>query len=199
MTSERRHKVLVTFFVVAPFLGVLLAIYFCWQKYVFPSDIILLVSLHLATALGETIGYHRMLTHQGFETHPFVRRFFIALGSMAFAGMSQPDDWAATHIKHHAHSDEEGDPHSPLDGFWHAHFGWLFHSYKHEGRVEEYAPHLLNDPDVQFVKRWWFLWTFLTFFIPFAIGGWTGVLWGGVVRLFVTEHTTWSEIGRAHV
>ena len=182
--------------VVGPFLGLLLAIYFAWNQYVFPSDLVLFGVLAVVLGMGATVGYHRMLTHQGFDAPAWLRGLFLILGSMAYAG-SRPDEWAATHIRHHAHSDEEGDPHSPLEGFWHAHFGWLF-SLRNFSDAKEYAPHLLQDPVVMFVSRYSTVWMLLSFAIPFAIGGWTGLLWGGVVRLFWSTHTTWSVNSICH-
>jgi hypothetical protein len=114
---------------------------------------------------------------------------------MAFEG--KPTDWAATHIKHHAHSDDEGDPHSPLEGFWHAHFGWLF-SKKNFPDVQMYAPHLLADPVVQFVDRLTPLWMLGGLLLPAAIGGWTGFIWGGLVRVFLVNHVTWSVNSVCH-
>jgi stearoyl-CoA desaturase (Delta-9 desaturase) len=195
--SERTYKAWVTFFVVTPFLAVIGAIVLLWNHYVFTEDIILLLVMHFCTAIGVTIGYHRMMTHEGFESSSLVRGLFIFLGSMAYGGVSPPDEWAATHIKHHAHSDQEDDPHSPLDGFWHAHMGWLY-SLKDPESVKTYAPHLLKDPVVQFLNKYWYVSTLLAFGIPFAVGGWTGLLWGGFVRLFLTEHTTWSVNSICH-
>ena len=87
--------------------------------------------MYLVTALGITVGYHRMLTHRAFQTYKPVEYAFAAAGSMAVQG--PVIDWVADHRKHHAHTDEEGDPHSPhvghgsgLAGLWHAHVGWLF-------------------------------------------------------------------------
>jgi stearoyl-CoA desaturase (delta-9 desaturase) len=194
--GDLANKVIMTIAVVCPFIGLLVAIYFAWNRYVFTSDLILFASLSFILGMGVTIGYHRMLTHQGFDAPSWVRAIFLILGSMALVG-SKPDEWAATHIRHHAHSDEEGDPHSPLEGFWHAHFGWLF-SLDNFSYAEEYAPQLLNDPVVMFVNRWSWAWTILPFLIPFAIGGWTGLLWGGVVRMFWTTHVTWSVNSICH-
>ncbi len=194
--TERTNKIIMTTAVVGPLIGVLLAMYLAWNTYVFRSDLLLLFVLYTLVGFGATIGYHRMLTHHGFDAPEWLRGLFIILGCMAYAG-SRPDEWAATHIRHHAHSDEEGDPHSPLDGFWHAHLGWLF-SLKNYSYAEEYAPHLLKDRTVQFVSRYALVWAALSFLIPFAIGGWTGLLWGGVVRLFLTTHTTWSVNSVCH-
>lgn len=194
--NECALKIRMVMAVVGPFLGILLAIVLSWQKYVFGSDMLLLAVMYILTAFGATMGYHRMLTHRGFQAPSWFRGLLLILGCMAFAG-SKPDEWAATHIRHHAYSDEEGDPHSPRDGFWHAHFGWLF-SQKNYATAEECAPHLLQDPVVMFVSRWSLLWMMLAFLIPFTLGGWTGLLWGGVVRLFLTTHVTWSVNSVCH-
>ncbi|MSR86894.1 acyl-CoA desaturase [Candidatus Peribacteria bacterium] len=194
--DELMNRVIMTIAVVGPFLGLLLGVYFAWQRYLFVSDIVLFAVMTLVLAMGVTVGYHRMLTHQGFKTYEWIRGIFLALGCMALVG-SKPDEWAATHTRHHAMSDEEGDPHSPLEGFWHAHMGWLF-SLKNYSYAEEFAPGLLQDRTVMFVSRWSLLWTVLPFIIPFVLGGWTGLLWGGVVRLFWTEHVTWSVNSICH-
>lgn len=193
--SESVHRLRILLLVTLPLVGVLAVIFLLWQQYVFPSDIILLLSLYVLTAMGITVGYHRMLTHQGFESSRILRAFFLILGCMAFEG--KPTDWAATHIKHHAHSDDEGDPHSPLEGFWHAHFGWLF-SKENFGLVHEYAPHLLQDRTVRFVDRTFVLWMALSLALPWILGGWTGFLWGGLARVFLVNHITWSVNSVCH-
>ncbi len=95
-------------------------------------------------------------------------------------------EWAATHIKHHAHSDREGDPHSPVEGFFHAHLGWVLKENYADPKL--YCRNLLKDPLVVFVSRTFPLWVILSLVIPFAIGGWEGLLWGGLVRIFLTHH-----------
>lgn len=193
--TERAHRIRLTFFVVAPLVATLFAVYLLWRRYVFPSDLVLFGVFYVLTALGVTIGYHRMLTHDGFKTHPWAKGIFLVLGVMSFNGL--PDEWAATHIKHHAHSDHEEDPHSPLDGFWHAHLGWLYHLSNFPD-VKEYAPHLLQDPIVQFVRRYSMMWMILSLFLPWLLGGWTGFLWGGPVRIFLMNHVVWSVNSVCH-
>lgn len=193
--NDQLHRVKILFLVIAPLLGTIAAVWLSWNRYVFPFDMVLLFLGYLVTTIGVTIGFHRMLTHQGFSAPAWLRGFILILGSMALEG--SPDTWAATHIKHHAHSDEEGDPHSPLDGFWHAHMGWLF-SRANFPNVKTYAPHLLEDPVVRFVSRYHPLWIALTFIIPFVLGGWTGLVWGGFVRIFLGTHMTWSVNSVCH-
>jgi len=189
------HKVRVLGLVTVPFIGVLVAIILCWNQYVFAQDLILFAIFYVFAVLGITVGYHRMLTHQGFQTFWPVRLFFLACGAMAWEG--SPSEWAATHIRHHAHSDEEGDPHSPLDGFWHGHIGWLF-SLKNFETAKNYAPHLLKDPVVRFVDKTLLFWLLFSLVLPFALGGWTGFVWAGLVRIFLNTHVTWSVNSICH-
>jgi len=180
--------------VVLPFLATLLAIELLWQRAVNWTDLALLVAFNLLAGLGVTVGYHRMLTHRSFQPHPVVKFIFLVFGSMAVEGPAL--EWAATHIKHHAHSDREGDPHSPVEGFWHAHMGWLFNRSFADPNI--YCRNLVKDPIVVFVSRTFIFWVILSLAIPFAIGGWTGLLWGGLVRIFLTHHITWSVNSVCH-
>ena len=193
--SHRSYQFLVLILVVLPLLATSAAAVLLWKRYVFPLDIVLLISGTVLTGLGIGIGYHRMLTHEGFQTYPFVRAFFLILGVMGFMG--DPSSWAGIHIKHHAHSDQDDDPHSPLDGFWHAHLGWIFTS-EDEKEVGKYVPHLLKDPVVRFVDQTTLLWMVISLLIPYLIGGWTGLLWGGGVRIFLSTHITWSVNSICH-
>lgn len=180
--------------VVAPLIGVVLAIRLLWQSAVSWTDLTLMLVMYSLIALGVTVGFHRMLTHRSFTPHPVVKFILLVLGSMAFEGPAL--SWAATHIKHHAVSDREGDPHSPMDGFFHAHLGWLFTKQMEDPNV--YCRHLVKDPIITFVSRTFILWAALSLVIPFAIGGWHGLIWGGLVRMFLTHHVTWSVNSVCH-
>ncbi len=194
MRSLTINKIVMLVVVVLPFLATLFAIWLLWQRAVNWTDIVLLIAFNVLAGLGVTVGYHRMLTHRSFQPHPVVKFIFLVLGSMAVEGPAL--EWAATHIKHHAHSDREGDPHSPVEGFWHAHMGWMFNRSFADPNV--YCRNLVKDPIVVFVSRTFVLWVFLSLAIPFAIGGWTGLLWGGLVRIFITHHITWSVNSVCH-
>src|SRR4051794_32078444 len=101
--------------VIVPFVATIAAIAFLWNDFVGWRDLAIFALMYLLTGLGITIGYHRMLTHRAFQTSPAVERTFAALGSTAVQG--PVINWVADHRKHHAHTDEEGDPHSPHAGF----------------------------------------------------------------------------------
>jgi stearoyl-CoA desaturase (delta-9 desaturase) len=194
MTTNRLERTVVLVLVIAPLLGTLFAIWLLWQRLVNWNDVAILVGLYFFTALGITVGYHRMLTHRSFEAHPAARFSFLMLGSMAVEGPAL--DWASIHIKHHANTDGDDDPHSPLHGFFHAHMGWFVNIYHAETDI--YGKWLLKDRMVMFMSKTFFLWAALGFVIPYLIGGWRAVLWGGLVRVFLTHHVTWSVNSVCH-
>jgi stearoyl-CoA desaturase (delta-9 desaturase) len=179
--------------VMGPLLATAYAITTLWQRYINATDLALLLVFYVLTGLGITVGHHRLLTHRSFETYPWVKGLLLIFGAMAPEG--EPGAWASIHLEHHAHSDTDEDPHSPLVGLWHAHAGWMF---KRLPRPEIYGPWLAKDPVVVFVDRTWFIWAALSLIIPFAIGGWSGLLWGGLVRIFLTHHVTWSVNSICH-
>jgi len=202
MRPSLAYKAVVLTVVVVPLAATLFAIRLLWQRAVNWPDLALLAVLYALVALGVTVGFHRMLTHRSFRPHPAIKFVLLVLGSMAVEGPAI--EWAATHVKHHALADREGDPHSPLDGFFHAHLGWVFESATADPNI--YCRNLVNDPIVGFVSRTFLLWAVLAFAIPFGVGGllggwagaWTGLLWGGLVRQFLTHHVTWSVNSVCH-
>jgi stearoyl-CoA desaturase (Delta-9 desaturase) len=188
------QKALVLTIVLAPFLATAFGIVQLWERAVSWRDLALLAVLYIPISLGVTAGFHRMLTHRSFKAHPAARFVILVLGSMAVEGAAI--GWAANHLKHHALSDQPGDPHSPVDGLVHAHLGWLFNLDQADPTI--YCRSLLRDRVVVFVDRTFPLWVVLSLVIPFAIGGWTGLLWGGLVRMFFVHHVTWSVNSVCH-
>lgn len=198
--------------VVVPFVGVIAAIVLLWQSWVDGTDLALLAGFYLLTAVGITVGFHRLLTHRAFQTRPGIERVFAVLGSLSVQGSVL--DWVADHRKHHAHTDAEGDPHSPhvghgsgLAGLWHAHAGWLT---KTQGQAnwKRYAPDLYEDPKMRRIGRRFPIFVGLSLLLPTAAGfvlhGFTlegairGYIWGGLVRIFLVHHVTWSVNSVCH-
>ena len=194
MRSITANRYVVLIFVVVPFLATLFAIWLLWQRAVHWSDLTLLVGGYTLVILGVGMGFHRMLTHRSFRPHPVVKVLLLLLGSMALEGPAL--EWAATHLKHHAHADQEGDPHSPAEGLFHAHIGWVLREFSNDPQI--YCPRLMTDPIVRFMSRTFALWVVLSLVIPFALGGWSGLLWGGLVRIFLVHHVTWSVNSICH-
>ena len=201
--------------VVVPFLATLAAIVLFWNRIVSPTDLAILAVMYLVTATGITVGYHRLLTHRSFRTHKPTEYLFAFFGSMAVQGSVIA--WVADHRKHHAHTDVEGDPHSPhvghgdgvggvLRGLWHAHTGWLLSEH---GRADwkKYAPDLYEDPGMRFLNRRFVSLVLLGLALPALVGflltgtllgAATGLLWGGLVRVFFVHHVTWSVNSICH-
>jgi stearoyl-CoA desaturase (delta-9 desaturase) len=181
-------------FVVGPLLGLAYAIWSLWDGALQPVDLVLLVALATASGLGTSLGYHRLLTHRSFETTPWIKAAALAAGAMAVP--SRPVDWAARHLEHHSHSDREGDPHTPLDGLWHAHVGWLFRV--EPAKRERYCRRLLDDRVVMLIDRTAVVWLALGLLLPAVVDGWRGLLWGGIVRMAVHNHTMFAVNSVCH-
>ncbi|MCA9280673.1 MAG: acyl-CoA desaturase [Phycisphaeraceae bacterium] len=200
--------------VTLPILGLTAAIILLWGVAFNWVYLMILGVMYVLTGLGITVGYHRYFTHRSFKTSAPVAATLAALGSMAVEGPIL--QWAAVHRSHHQHSDHDDDPHSPhthgagvwgvLKGFWHAHMGWLFRS-KTRG-LARYVPDLRRERLTRWMSRLFPLWVFLGLVIPAALGGvltlsWTGVLlgfiWGGLVRIFLVHHITWSVNSVCHI
>jgi stearoyl-CoA desaturase (delta-9 desaturase) len=178
------------------------------------ADLALFLTLWLATGIGLTVGFHRYFSHQAFATTRPVAAALLILGSMA--GRGPMISWVAMHRRHHQRSDREGDLHSPnlhgaglrdrLRGFAHAHLTWMIrHDYPN---VTHYVPDLLRDKALARLNRRYYLWAALGLVLPALIGALasrsftgalTGFLWGGLVRLFVVEHTMSAINSICHV
>jgi stearoyl-CoA desaturase (delta-9 desaturase) len=191
--------------VVLPFLGFVAAIVLLWNRAVDWIDLTILAVGYVLVGFGVTIGFHRLLTHRSFQTSKPLEYLWAILGSMSVQGSVM--DWVADHRKHHAHTDQEGDPHSPhvghghgLGGLVHAHVGWLFDE---QGQADwkKYARDLYEDRGMRWIGRWFPYWALLGLALPALAGGllhgsWEGALrglvWGGLVRVFFLHHITWS-------
>jgi stearoyl-CoA desaturase (delta-9 desaturase) len=209
MRMTRLHRGMNLAGVTLPFAGLLVAIVLLWNTdWVGPEDLIIMGVLYAVTCLGVTLGFHRLLTHRSFQTHKTTEYVLASLGSMAVQGPVMT--WVADHRKHHAHTDKEGDPHSPhghggglrgaVKGLWYAHMGWLF---DRAGQADpaRYARDLYEDPGMRRIQRMFWFWVLLGIAIPFGVGyaisGTLGgalvaALWGGAVRIFFLHHVTWS-------
>lgn len=177
-----------------PIFATFYAMWRLWGELIGWRELALFVGLYVATGLGVSIGFHRMLTHRSFESGPGVKATFLVLGSMASQGGCI--DWAAYHLKHHAHSDREGDPHSPLHGFVHAYFGWILRGPPAER--ERYCKRLLEDRLVVFVDKTSAVWVVLGLAIPYLVAGWNGLLWGGLVRIAFLSQLAFSVNSFGH-
>jgi stearoyl-CoA desaturase (delta-9 desaturase) len=201
--------------VLLPTVGIVAAGVLARQNGVATSTLVVAGVMTAITLLGIEAGFHRLFSHHAFAGTTAVRVGFAIAGSMAAQGPVV--FWAAIHRRHHAFSDREGDPHSPhlhgpglkglLKGLWHAHMGWLFVP---ETTIEwsRYTPDLLKDRPIFDVNRRYPLWVLLGLAVPALLGGLLsgtaygaleGLLWGGLSRIFVVNHCTWSVNSLCHL
>jgi stearoyl-CoA desaturase (delta-9 desaturase) len=212
---ETRDRIILTIITLLPFVGLGVAVWQTWSGLLRGSDVAVFLILYVLTGLGVTVGFHRHFTHRSFKAKPAVRAVLAVLGSAAIEG--PVISWVADHRKHHAFSDQEGDPHSPhvdhgsgwrgaLRGLAHAHLGWLF-IHNQQGAHSRYAPDLAADRVVRFVDRTFVLWASAGLAAAFGLGaaigrsveaGFTGLLWGGLVRILVLHHMTYSINSLCH-
>jgi len=196
--------------VVTPFLGLIVAATLLWDGFLGARDVAVFALMYALTAVGVTVGFHRLLTHRAFRTRAWLRYTLAVLGSMSLQG--PVIDWVADHRKHHTFTDEEGDPHSPhagagagfpgmVKGLWHAHTGWLFETHG-QASSKRFARDLLEDPKMRAINRSFPLIALSSVLLPFLLGlalgggalvaGLSALLWGGLVRIFIVHHITWS-------
>jgi len=196
--------------VVTPFLGLIVAATLLWDGFLGARDVAVFALMYALTAVGVTVGFHRLLTHRAFRTRAWLRYTLAVLGSMSLQG--PVIDWVADHRKHHTFTDEEGDPHSPhagagagfpgmVKGLWHAHTGWLFETHG-QASSKRFARDLLEDPKMRAINRSFPLIALSSILLPFLLGlalgggalvaGLSALLWGGLVRIFIVHHITWS-------
>ena len=213
--NERLDRIVTGTVTVVPFLLLGVAVWQAWQSLLGWHDVVVFGVMYVLTGLGITVGFHRHFTHRAFATSRPVRATLAILGTAAIEGPITA--WVADHRKHHAFSDQFGDPHSPhvdhghglrgaLRGLAHAHVGWLF-LHTQRGNKQRYAPDLVKDPLISFIDRttlWWIaLGLALPFGLGYALGGTltaalTGLLWGGAVRVVLLHHVTYSINSLCH-
>jgi stearoyl-CoA desaturase (delta-9 desaturase) len=169
--------------------------YFTW-----PALGVAVVLHWLTGSIGICLGYHRFLSHKSLKLVWPARFFTLLCGSLT--GEGSPLTWAATHRLHHMRSDQEGDPHSPLEGPWWAHILWLF-VYRTPAQKEllykKFIPDLVQDPMLQFFERTYFLWLVVSGVVLYAIGGMPFLLWGLCVRTVGMYHSTWFVNSATHL
>jgi stearoyl-CoA desaturase (delta-9 desaturase) len=175
---------------------------------------VLLAVFYVIAVLGITVGFHRHFTHKSFKAKPWLRVAMAITGSLAVQGNVL--NWVADHRRHHAFSDREGDPHSPwlfgtsplavARGFLHAHMTWFFD--RNETNHRRFIPDLLADRAIVRVSRTFGVWVAVSLLLPAVLGAllswsWegaiTGFFWGGLVRLALSNHVTWSINSICHM
>jgi fatty-acid desaturase len=174
------------------------------------------LGIYVFGGLGINVGYHRLLTHRSFSCPKWLEHGFAALGVCCV--QDAPARWVAVHRRHHHHTDEHSDPHSPLVNFFWAHMGWLIYENNDLDRMaayQRYASDVLRDPFYKMLERNIALIVVMSWLAFFAAGFLAGVvaggsllqalrfgaimvLWGVFVRTVLVWHITWSVNSLSH-
>jgi stearoyl-CoA desaturase (delta-9 desaturase) len=154
----------------------------------------------VAGSFGIGMAYHRLLTHRGYKTYPLIEYFLTWCGTLALEG--GPIFWVATHRVHHQKSDREGDPHTPREGTWWAHMGWILtgEGLHHDAlTLAHYAPDLSRDRMHVWLSKWHWTSNVIVGLALLAFGGWDYVLWGIFFRTTFGLHCTWLVNSATHL
>lgn len=212
----REHRWYMLVVSVVPLLALGVAMVLAWNHIFGWTDVLVTAIMYVISGIGISTGYHRLLTHRAFETYKPIRVALAAAG--VTAGQGPPIIWAAHHRKHHRVADKEGDPHSPhlgfepgfkgaLTGVWHAHLGWLFNTKLSSDPIR-YCPDLVREKSMRWLSENFLLVAAAGVLLPglmaFAVTGGsvqamlTGILWGGLVRIFLINHMTYAVNSIGH-
>ncbi|MBI3470399.1 MAG: fatty acid desaturase, partial [Candidatus Solibacter usitatus] len=154
----------------------------------------------LAIGCGIGMGYHRLLTHRSYKVPRFIEQFLAICGTLTLEG--GPIFWVATHRLHHQNSDKPGDPHSPRDGAFWSHMGWIMlGESKHSDtrQMSRYTPDLSKDPFYRWLNSFHYVPLVILGLTLLAVGGVKMMMWGVFVRVVVGLHSTWLVNSATHM
>jgi fatty-acid desaturase len=159
-----------------------------------------LILYWVAGSLGIGMGFHRLLTHRGYKVPKLVEYFLVTCGTLAIEG--GPIQWVTTHRIHHAHTDREGDPHTPRDGGWWAHIWWILRGTGQDhdqATLQRYASDLIKDRYYVWLNRYYFVPPLVLAVTLVVLGDWGVMLWGIFLRVTVGLHATWLVNSATHL
>ncbi len=183
-------------FMMAFHIGAVAAFFFFTWKAVFLAALLWWIS----GSLGIGMGYHRLLTHRGYKTPKWVEYFLTLCATLALEG--GPIFWVATHRIHHQFSDQDGDPHSPRDGKWWSHMGWILtgKSMHHDTTtLAHYVPDLAKDRFHVWITKYHYVPMIVLGLVLLALGGLPFLMWGIFLRTVVGLHATWLVNSATHM
>ena len=170
---------------------------FFWS---WPALITAVILYWVAGMLGVGMGYHRLITHRAYKVPKPVEYFLVTCATLSLEG--GPIQWVTTHRIHHAHTDRVGDPHTPRDGGWWAHVGWILRGAAQDhdqATLARYAPDM--------IKNRYYVWLTKYYYVPLivvglgllAFGGFGVMLWGVFLRVTLGLHATWLVNSATHM
>ncbi|TVQ53318.1 MAG: acyl-CoA desaturase [Spirulina sp. DLM2.Bin59] len=152
-------------------------------------------------SIGICLGYHRLLSHRSFQVPRPLEYAIAIIGALALQG--GPIFWVAGHRLHHAHTEDVTlDPYSAQRGFWWSHMLWLLYPQPEFFNYEEYerfAPDLARQGFYRWLNRYFLLLQVPLLLLLYLGGGWSWVLYGGVLRAVCLWHSTWFINSVTHV
>jgi stearoyl-CoA desaturase (delta-9 desaturase) len=183
---------LVKLFVLFPAMHVV-GIGYALQTYS-PGALAVCLVLVVLTSLGVEVGFHRMLIHQAFQAHPWIRYGLALLGTLS--AQDGPLSWAANHRRHHKYSDDpDNDPHTPVRSFLHGHVGWLHNNpgvLRSQSYLEKWCPDLLEEAPLRFMSKYYDPLLVLSAVVLYLLGGFPFLVWGFAQRTVITWHFEFS-------
>jgi stearoyl-CoA desaturase (delta-9 desaturase) len=184
-----------TVFLLIAHIAAIAALFF-WS---WPALICALVLYWVGGSLGIGMGFHRLLTHRGYRVPKLVEYFLVTCGTVALEG--GPIQWVITHRIHHAHTDRLGDPHTPRDGGWWAHIGWILRGIPEydQATIQRYAPDLVKVRYYRWLNRYYYVPLIVISVALLAFGGWSVLLWGVFLRVTLALHATWLVNSASHM
>ena len=159
------------------------------------ADIGLFLATFWTRMFGITGGFHRYFAHRSYKTSRPVQFALAFLGTSAV--QKGPLWWAGTHRIHHRYSDQPGDPHSPRVSFWYSHQGWIFDPQWGETRVGEIKD-FAKFPELVWLNQWHIVPPIVLAFLCYAVGGFSGLIWGMVISTVVGWHATYTINSLSH-
>jgi len=173
-----------------------LAAFFCFR---WPALAAFVVVWVLAQNVGIGMGYHRLLTHRGYSTPKWLEYCITTCGTLALQG--GPIYWVGVHRMHHRYADKGGDPHSPRDGKWWSHMGWILNgSLRNQTKgLKRYTPDLARDSYYVWLSKYHWIPLTVVGITLFAFGGWSWLLWGAVLPTTIGFHVTWMVNSVTHL
>jgi len=172
------------------------ALFFFSWKAVAVAAVLYFVGINL----GICIGYHRLLTHRGYIVPRLLKYFFVTCGTLTLEG--GPLYWVVNHRVHHQHTDRPGDPHTPREGGWWSHAGWVIYGKGLSTQPEllrKYAPDILADRYLMLISEYHWVPLAILAVILYLVGGWPFVLWGIFFRVILSLHATWLVNSATHM
>ena len=195
-TLREKFSPVTSFFMIAFHVGAVAALFmFTWKAF-----LVSIVLLWVSGSLGIGMSYHRLLTHRGYKTYKWVEYFLTLCATLALEG--GPFFWVAIHRVHHQNSDKEEDPHSPRDGGFWAHVGWILTGramHNHADALLPYIPDLRKDKFHTWISKWHWVPITALGMVLLAVGGWSMMFWGIFLRTVVGLHMTWLVNSATHM